>query len=78
MLKKRELYYIRFSFLYEDCDMIDYITNRECTSLDNMLDYIYTFLINRVLDMKLGKLISIEIYKDDYKSDCLIYIDVCF
>ncbi len=77
MLKKRHTYYIRFSFVYEDFDLIDYITSRECTDLDNMLDYIYTYLINRVLDMKLGKLVSIIIYIDEYKRDCITYVD-CF
>lgn len=72
MLVKRDKYYILYTFLYADCDLVEYLTSRECTDLDNMIDYAY-HLANR-LEEKFGECISIEIYKNMYTSETLVYV----
>lgn len=71
---KYKKYYLVFTFIYEDCDMIEYVTSRKCTDLDYMIDYCFAW-IDKFGD-KFGECIEIEIYENSHANDFLVYDNV--
>ena len=59
-----------FLFGCNNGDLIKYITDRECTDLDSMIDYCYAWL-NKFED-KYGTCLEIKIYKSEEKYN-LVY-----
>lgn len=64
-------YFFRYTFLYDDCDIIEYKTSCKFSSDKFALAFAVFFRMDNLKD-KFGDILSIEIYRDDMEVENLI------